>query len=164
VVKSKAGRKPKLAPAVAIPMQSPAHPGHLMNTTLTAVETKAEPMTGKLGADPVRCVIDAAAEDAYWREHHAQQPFASKHTYDAYAPAYRTGYEGYARHAEAGREFEAVEPALQLAYERFLARSSASGRDTAVNAAAKAHITWGNAKEAARAAWDRVRASEALRQ
>jgi hypothetical protein len=53
------------------------------------------------------------------RGHHAEQPFSNKHSYDAFAPAYRTGYEGYARHADGGGEFEAVEAEPQVAYATF---------------------------------------------
>jgi hypothetical protein len=134
-----------------------------MNTTSAEDDHHSDEIPDRQGDERSGGVMDDTAEEDYWREHHTEQPFSNKHSYDAFAPAYRTGYEGYARHGEAGKEFEAVEPELQAAYERSLARSSVSSRDSALNAPAKAHITWEKARAAARAAWDRVRASAARR-
>ena len=40
-------------------------------------------------------------DERYWREHHRKQPFGKPgHTYDHYAQAYRTGYEGFHKHPD----------------------------------------------------------------
>src|SRR3954467_12263848 len=67
-------------------------------------------MAGKGGAE----AIDPTAEDAYWRENHSKQPFAKKdRTYDDYAPAYRTGYQGFGNHYQKGTRFEDAESSLR---------------------------------------------------
>jgi hypothetical protein len=43
-------------------------------------------------------------EEKYWREHHEKQPFVKSYTYAHYAPAYRTGYEGF--HKYPGKAYE----------------------------------------------------------
>jgi hypothetical protein len=77
-------------------------------------------------------------EENYWREHHHKQPYVKPgHTYEHYAPAYRTGYEGFGKHPD--RKFEEIEPDLASDYAK---HGSA--------------IAWDNARDAARAAWDKV--------
>ena len=83
---------------------------------------------------------DLARENAYWREHHANQPHADKTlSYEQYAPAYRVGYEGAVKHA--GKEFEEIEDDLALDYER--ARPDSA-------------LPWDSARPAVKAAWDRL--------
>lgn len=79
-------------------------------------------------------------EEAYWREHHANQPYAdSSLTYEHYAPAYRTGYESAEKYA--GKQYEEIETDLALDYEK--------GR---VGDA----LPWDRARPAVKAAWDRI--------
>jgi uncharacterized protein (TIGR02271 family) len=71
---------------------------------------------GLLGKNTAE-VIDASREDEHWRENHASRPYIEPgKTYDDYAPAYRTGYEAFDRHADSGRTFEEIEPELQSEY------------------------------------------------
>jgi hypothetical protein len=112
-------------------------------------------VAGGLAGKGVAEAIDPTAEDAYWRENHGSQPFGHDQPFDAFAPAYRTGYEGFAKHSATGSKFEDAEPHLQRDYETHLSRASI----THGNAAAKAHLTWDRAKHASKAAWDRVKAA-----
>jgi hypothetical protein len=77
-------------------------------------------------------------EESHWREHHHKQPFVKPgHTYEDYAPAYRVGYEGF--HNSPDKTFEEIEADLATKYQ-------------------KHHTTlpWEDAKDAARAAWDKL--------
>lgn len=83
---------------------------------------------------------DTAKEETYWREHHAAQSYVSKeHTFEHYAPAYRTGYEAAAKYP--GKKFEEIEDDVALDYERNRAGSP---------------LPWDSAQHATRAAWDRI--------
>lgn len=62
--------------------------------------------------------IDPTVEDAHWRTNHTSRPYIEPDkTYDDYAPAYKTGYEAFDRHAESGKTFEEIEPELKSEYE-----------------------------------------------
>lgn len=81
-----------------------------------------------------------AAEDDFWRANHPSQPYACETSYESFAPAYRVGYEGYARHGIEGRPFREAEPLLRRLYEQ-------SGGE----------LEWDDAaRPAAEAAWDRL--------
>lgn len=78
--------------------------------------------------------------EAYWREHHAQQPYADKNlSFEHYASAYRTGQEGAAKYA--GERFEEIENNLVLDYEKHLVGSA---------------LPWDQARPAVKAEWDRL--------
>ena len=97
-------------------------------------------VAGGLAGKGVAEKIDPTVEDAYWRDAHRNESYYdSTATYDDYAPAYRTGYEGYGRYH--GRRFEDVEGDLQRDY------TSARGNS---------RLEWEKAKHATRAAWHRV--------
>ena len=82
----------------------------------------------------------STSEEAYWREHHPTQPFADKNLpYEAYAPAYRFGYEAAAKHA--GKSFEEIEDDIALNYEKSRPESA---------------LPWDHARPAVKAAWDRL--------
>lgn len=82
--------------------------------------------------------MDSASEEKYWRENHYKQPFVkSGRTYEHYAPAYKTGYEGAQKHPD--KKFEDVEPHLAAEFQNH-----------------KSMIEWDDARDAARAAWDKV--------
>jgi hypothetical protein len=99
-------------------------------------------VVGGLAGKGVAESINPTAEDSYWHQNYASRPYVeANHTYEHYQPAYRTGYEGYARHAESGRTYEEVEPELQAEYER---AHSASG------------LPWSQARHAARDAWSKL--------
>lgn len=93
-------------------------------------------LTGKSLAESV----DPTLEDAYWRENYGKQPYAVANApYEDYAPAYRTGYEGRVRYP--GNAFEDSESQLATEYATNRGRSS---------------LTWEQAKQATRDAWNRV--------
>ncbi|MES2572622.1 MAG: YsnF/AvaK domain-containing protein, partial [Verrucomicrobiota bacterium] len=97
-------------------------------------------VVGGLGGHAAGEAVDPTAEDAYWRESHSRQSYAtSNDRFEDYQPAYRTGYEGYTKHGVAGDTFEKAEPKLRSEYE-----------------AAKPKVPWEKAKEATRAAWTRL--------
>ena len=96
-------------------------------------------VVGGLAGKGIAEKIDPTVEDAYWRSNHNRQPFAKDRRYDDYAPAYRTGYEGYREFGGAGKTYEQVEADLRRRYE-----------------ATSPRIGWDNASYATRAAWDRA--------
>ena len=82
--------------------------------------------------------MEEKIEESYWREHHHKQPFVKPgHTYEHYAPAYRTGAEGFQKHP--GKQFEEIEGDLANDYQK-----------------QKPTLPWEDAKHAARVAWDKV--------
>ena len=94
------------------------------------------------GGTPIgeRSLLDAAAEDAYWRDaYRRERHYDPAYQYDDYAPAYRTGYEGVARYA--GQSFEVAEPRLRDDYTRLRGASP---------------LEWEHARHSARSAWDRL--------
>lgn len=97
-------------------------------------------VVGGLAGKGVAEGINPTAEDAYWRDQYPRETYYSTdHTYDDYAPAYRTGYEARGRYA--GKRFEEVERDLELDYG---------------NNRGNSRLGWDKAKVATRAAWDRV--------
>jgi hypothetical protein len=85
-------------------------------------------------------VVDPEKEEAYWRQHHHKQPYAGeKATFEHYAPAYRTGYEGFVKHQ--GKAYEDIEDDLALDYEKHRIGSA---------------LPWDEARHATRAAWERL--------
>lgn len=83
--------------------------------------------------------IDLSGEDAYWREQHRRQPYYSDdRDFDAWAPAYRLGYEGRLRYG--ARAFDELDADLMQDYLRL------DNRD----------LTWDEVRPATRAAWERV--------
>jgi hypothetical protein len=79
-------------------------------------------------------------ETNYWREKHDKQPYADESkTFEHYEHAYRTGYEGAAKHP--GKSFEDMETDLALEYEK--------GRPDDA-------LPWDHARPAVKAAWDRI--------
>ena len=104
----------------------------------TLVGAAVGAIAGGLAGKGVAEMVDPTVEDAYWRENHTKQPYYSQHhAYDAFAPAYRTGYEGRAKYD--GRKFEDVESDLQDDYKRH------NGK-----------LDWVDVKDATRNAWNRV--------
>jgi uncharacterized protein (TIGR02271 family) len=86
--------------------------------------------------------INPTAEDAYWREHHRNEPYYDKsYAYEDYQGAYRTGYEGYGRWGGQGKSYDEVEPELQKEYQRNYGKSK---------------LSWDKARYATRAAWSRL--------
>jgi hypothetical protein len=81
-----------------------------------------------------------ASEEKYWRERHAQQPYASgEHAFEEYAPAYRAGVTAFGKYP--GRTFEDVEQDVAQDYEK-------SRRGVG--------LPWDHARHAVRAAWAKL--------
>ena len=78
-------------------------------------------------------------EEAYWRESHPKQSYSGKSSYDDYAAAYRTGYEGFHRYP--GKPYEEIEDDLALDYQRTQAGAA---------------LPWDHARHAVRAAWAKL--------
>jgi uncharacterized protein (TIGR02271 family) len=96
-------------------------------------------VVGGLAGKGVAENISPTEEDTYWRHNYATRDYVEpERTYEDYQPAYQTGYEGFARHGDAGKTYEEVEPELQSAYE---SKHGAAG------------LPWEKAKVAARDAW-----------
>ncbi len=82
--------------------------------------------------------MNSTTEETYWREQHEKQPFVKPgHTYEHYAPAYRTGYEGFSKYP--GKKFEEIENDLAVDYEK-----------------QGSMLPWDDAKHATRVAWDKL--------
>lgn len=87
--------------------------------------------------------INPTAEEAYWREAYRREPYyRADRNYEDYGPAYRVGYTGPMRREGA---FEALEGELEGDFQRVRGRS---------------RLRWEEAREAARAAWKRVKRDE----
>ena len=99
-------------------------------------------VAGGLIGKGVAEAVDPTAEEAYWRDSYQNESYYDKElTYEDYAPAYRTGYAGYGKHAAEGRDFDAAQAELEREYDE----SRGSSR-----------LEWEKAKAASRAAWERA--------
>ncbi|MFN0125863.1 MAG: hypothetical protein ACKV19_04160 [Verrucomicrobiales bacterium] len=106
----------------------------------TAVGLVAGAIAGGLAGKGIAEVIDPTAENAYWRANYATRPYVETGVpYEAYAPAFRTGYQGRVRYHN--RRFEDVESDLKQDYE---------------NGRGDSPLMWEQAKQATRDAWHRV--------
>jgi hypothetical protein len=84
-------------------------------------------------------VINPTAEEAHWRNAFRDEPYYRPELgYDDYSPAYRVGYTGPIRRAGS---FSALENELHQDWDRVKGRS---------------RLTWTEARQATRAAWERV--------
>ena len=84
--------------------------------------------------------VNPTAEEAYWRNAYDKEPYYRKgHTYDDYAPAYRTGYEGVGKYR--GRSFDEADADLARDYETHRGNS---------------RLEWQDARDATRSAWHRI--------
>jgi hypothetical protein len=83
----------------------------------TAVGAAIGAVVGGLAGKGIAEKIDPTREDAYWRDEHVRQPYASNRPYDEFAPAYRVGYEGYGEYGATGKSFEDSEAELRRRYE-----------------------------------------------
>ena len=106
----------------------------------TAVGMALGAVVGGLAGKGVAEKIDPTIEDAYWRENYSKRGYVEKGAvYDAYAPAYRTGYEG--RSLYAGKRYEDVESNLKSDYEKAKGTSG---------------LAWEKAQPATKDAWHRI--------
>ena len=87
--------------------------------------------------------VNPTEENAYWENNHRSASYyEGGYNYEDYSPAYRTGYEGFTRHAESGKDYTDVESDLE--------------RDYAQNRGGS-RLEWDKAKVATRDAWDRLK-------
>ena len=85
--------------------------------------------------------VNPTVEDSYWRDHYASRPYAKAgKSYEAYRPAYRVGWEGANRYGELN--WETAESRLRDDWNRDRGDSG---------------LSWDDAREAARDAFQRVR-------
>lgn len=97
-------------------------------------------VAGAYSGHSVAEAVNPTVEENHWRSQHASQPYASSdYTFDHYAPAYRTGYDGVTKYA--GKRYEEIESDLALDYQRAQPDSA---------------LPWDRARPAVKAAWDRV--------
>ncbi len=97
-------------------------------------------VAGAAGGHGVAEAVNPTQEEAFWRENHASQPYADRESsYEHYAPAYRTGYEGVPKYA--GKTYDQIEADLALDYQKADPNSA---------------LPWDRARPAVRAAWERV--------
>jgi hypothetical protein len=97
-------------------------------------------IAGAYSGHSVAEAVHPTIEEKYWRENHPSQPWAEKDaTYEHYAPAYRTGYEGAMKYV--GKDYDEIEMDLARDYEKDDAHLA---------------IPWDRARPAVRAAWHRV--------
>jgi uncharacterized protein (TIGR02284 family) len=91
-------------------------------------------LAGKAAAE----AVNPTAEEAYWRDNYSREPYyESGREFDEYAPAYRLGVSGRTRYDS----WDQAEPSLASEWEGSRGGSS---------------LSWPKAKEASRAAWNRV--------
>lgn len=84
--------------------------------------------------------VDAAAEEAYWREKYKDRPYAAGgSSYDEFGPAYRYGVAAFVKSTQ--RSFDQAEPDLSRGW------STARGTSS---------LDWDRAKYAVRDAWNRL--------
>ncbi len=97
-------------------------------------------VVGGLAGKAVAEKIDPTVEDAYWRGAHRNEPYFNRdNNYDDYAPAYRLGYTSQPNHP--GQSFDEAEDDLKADYSKQRGKS---------------RLGWDKAKDATRAAWNRV--------
>ena len=112
--------------------------GSVVGPAGTLVGAAVGAIAGGLAGKGVAEMVDPTVEDAYWRDAHVKQSYYSKgREYDAFAPAYRTGYEGRVKYN--GRKFDEIETDLEADYKRH------NGK-----------LDWIDVKDASRNAWNRV--------
>lgn len=106
----------------------------------TVVGAAVGAIVGGLAGKGVAEKIDPTMEDAYWQKNYNKEPYyQTGRSYEDYQNAYRTGYEGRARHQQL--TFAEAENDLQTDYDK---RRNGQG------------LPWEQSKVPARAAWDRI--------
>jgi hypothetical protein len=77
--------------------------GTVVGTAAGVAAGAAQALVGKV---PERKPVDPMAEELYWREHHASEPYFDgfNFAFEDYLPAWRTGWEGRAKYP--GRTFD----------------------------------------------------------
>jgi hypothetical protein len=130
--------------AAAGGMAAGAAAGSVAGPVGTLAGAAAGAVVGGLMGKAAAEAIDPTVEEAYWKENYVREPYYQKGlSYDHYAPAYRTGYEGRSKFA--GRKFEEVERDLESDYNQNKGTSQ---------------LRWDQARPAAHAAWHRDRSDQ----
>jgi hypothetical protein len=120
--------------------------GAALGGTVGAVaKTAARAVGGVIGAAaafvPRSAKVDAAAEEAFWREHYASEPYYNPgYNFADYLPAYRAGWEALRK--SSGSRFEDLERELEAEFHWNRGQS---------------RLLWEDARHAARAAFERSR-------
>jgi len=97
-------------------------------------------VAGGLVGKGVAEAVNPTVEEEYWRENHRSRSYVEENdAYENYAPAYRTGYEGYNRYAENPKSYEEVEPELEANYKQNYGQTGL-GWDKAKHATRDAYI------------------------
>ena len=105
----------------------------------TAAGLAAGAADALVGKKPVK-EVDAMAEELYWREHFAAEPYYdASFQFEDYLPAWRAGWEGRAKYA--GRRFEDAERDLQADFHWQRGKSG---------------LLWDQARAAVRASFERT--------
>lgn len=106
----------------------------------TVVGAAVGAIVGGLAGKGLGEMFDPTVEDAHWQSNYSKEPYyQTGMSYDDYAPAYRTGYEGRAKYT--GRKYNDIERELETDYNTVRGKSK---------------LGWEKAKGATRAAWDRL--------
>ena len=111
--------------------------GTVVGTAAGVAAGAAQALVGKV---PERKPVDPMAEELYWREHHASEPYFDgfNFAFEDYLPAWRTGWEGRAKYP--GRTFDDAMRDLQ--------------QDFNWNRG-KSRLLWDQARAAVRASFER---------
>lgn len=113
--------------------------GSMAGPVGTAVGGLVGAIAGGFGGSAVGEALDPTIEDAHWRDSHATQSYASGgHPYEKFIPGYRAGYQGFQHYGATKKTFEEAEAELREEY-----------------SAGSPELAWDEAREAARAAWER---------
>jgi hypothetical protein len=105
----------------------------------TAIGAVVGAVVGALGGDAVASSVGQATDEAHWRREFARRPYVKPgSSYDDYGPAYALGEDLRRRRPEA--QFDALD--AQLDIEWITIRSGS-------------RLEWGEARPAAREAWER---------
>jgi hypothetical protein len=112
--------------------------GTVVGTAAGVAAGAAQALVGKV---PERKPVDPMAEELYWREHHASEPYFDgfNFAFEDYLPAWRTGWEGRAKYP--GRTFDDAMRDLQ--------------QDFNWNRG-KSRLLWDQARAAVRASFERA--------
>ncbi|WP_148716743.1 hypothetical protein [Chitinolyticbacter meiyuanensis] len=106
----------------------------------TAVGAAVGAVAGGLIGSAAGELVNPTEEEDFWRRNYTREPYVEPGSgFDRYAAAYRTGYEGRGRFAD--QSFDEVEGHLRSDY-------YANRGDSA--------LEWDDAREAARASWERI--------
>ena len=134
--------------------------GSLAGPIGTAVGAVIGAVAGGLAGKGVAESIDPTAEHTYWKENHEKQTFAAEdEPFEDYGPAYRAGYTGYRE----GKSFDDREADLRMEYEGAAQKGKADVTAEERSAPTEESLRWDKAREAARAAYERVGRGEAVK-